>query len=167
MRWRIGLFLVVGLLAPLGVAAEASAQGAVLRPSKQVVTAGEIIELTGTSFSGTGVNIRVGPTRDSPVYRQALGPSFTVSFEVPNLAPGWHLVQGTQVTAAGRARGFTPGRTRIRVVGAGSAAGVPSARGLDGPGAPLLIAICGLVLLAATSALTVRRLRTLNRPLGN
>lgn len=169
MRRRVGLLLVCGLVLPLVFAASASAQGAVVRVSKQVVAPGEVITVEGTSFSGTGVDIRIGPTRDSPIVRETNGPSFSVELTVPSLPVGWHLIQATQVTAAGRHRGFTPGRSRIRVVAAAAAAGLPPAGSSTGAGppAPLVVAIGGLLLLAASSMLTVRRLRTLNRPLGN
>lgn len=169
MRRRVGLSLFVGLVLPLVAAASASAQGAVLRVSKQVVAPGDLITIEGSSFSPTLVNIRIGPTRDSEIVRETNGPSFAVELEVPPLAPGWHLIQATQVTAAGRHRGFTPGRTRIRVTAASGAAGLPPAGGPAdaGPPTPLVVAVIGLFLLAGTSALTVRKLRTLNRPLGN
>ena len=169
MRRRAGLFLLCGLVLPLVVVANASAQGAVVRVSKQVVTVGETITIEGVSFSAAAVDIRIGPTRDSPIVRETNGPSFSVELTIPQLAPGWHLIQATQVTAAGRARGFTPGRARIRVVPAAAAAGLPPS-GVStgaGPPTPLVVAIIGLVLLAGTSTLAVRRLRTLNRPLGS
>ena len=170
MRRRVGLFLFCGLVLPLIVTASASAQGAVLRVSKQVVTVGETVTLEGTSFSAAAVDIRIGPTRDSPSYRDTNGPSFVVDFVIPPLPVGWHLIQATQVTERGRARGFTPGRARIRVVPpAAAAAGVPPSGGSTGAGppTPLVVAIIGLALLAGTSTLMVRRLRTFNRPLGS
>ncbi len=170
MRRRVGLFSMVSLVLPLAVAASASAQGAVLRVSKQVVTPGEVITLQGQSFSAAGVDIRIGATRDSQVVREANGPSFSINLPIPpSLSPGWHLIQATQVTDAGRHRGFTPGRARIRVVAAASGAALPPAGGPTGtePPAPLAAAILALALLAGISTLTVRRLRTLNRALGN
>ena len=169
MRRRAGLFLFCGLVLPLVIVANASAQGAVLRLSKQVVTVGETITIEGSSFSAAAVDIRIGPTRDSPIFRETNGPSFSVEFTIPQLSPGWHLIQATQVTERGRARGFTPGRARLRVVPAAAGAGLPPAGGSPGAGppTPLVVAIIGLVLLAGASTLTVRRLRTLNRPLGS
>ena len=171
MRRRVGLFLFCGLVLPLVATASASAQGAVLRVSKQVVTVGETITIEGSGFSNTGVFIRIGPTRDSPVDRETSGQTFSTTLTIPaRLTPGWHLVHGTQVTVPGRHRGFTPGRTRIRVVAASAAAGgAPGGGGLTdaGPPTPLVLAIVGLVILAGTTTLAVRRVRTLNRPLGN
>lgn len=170
MRRRFGLLLLCGLVLPLAAAASASAQGSVLRLSSQVVAPGDVLTIQGSSFSSTAVDIRIGPTRDSEIVRETNGPSFSVDVPIPrSLAPGWHLIQATQVTERGRYRGFTPGRARIRVVAPASGAGVPPAGGVTdaAPPAPILVAVLGLILLAVTSTLTVRRLRTPNRPFGN
>ena len=170
MRRRVGLFLFCGLVLPLVVTASASAQGAVLRVSKQVVTVGETITIEGSGFTNTAVDIRIGPTRDSPIDREVSGSPFSTTLTIPaRLTPGWHLVHGTQVTAVGRHRGFTPGRTRIRVISASAAAGGAPGGGLTdaGPPTPIVVAIVGLFILAGTTTLAVRKVRTLNRPLGN
>lgn len=172
MRPRVGLFVACALLLPLVVSASASAQGSVLQASDQVVTPGQVITVTGNSFtSAPGYSpprIRLN-SRNGRVLKTANPPDslgvITEEFPIPlDLRPGWYLLVATQtVDANGRHKSFSPGRTRIRVqaAAAGAAAGGPGGGG-GWPGSPL--AIVALLTVAAVTTLFVRRLRTANRP---
>lgn len=180
MRRRIGLFLVTGMLLPLAVAAEASAQGATLTvtaPSTGQATPGQVITVTGTGFNPTnahvgGVDIRLN-TRDSePLANTNPTPQGTITAEFPlpqaaSLPPGEHLLIGTQVTTRGRHTFGTPGRTKLRIV-AGTRGEEASAAGFPGDVPPAALAgILALVALTGTVVFCARRLRTLDRPLGS
>lgn len=169
---RVVLFLMMGLVLPLVVAASASAQGSVLELNPKAVSPGGSVQASSLSGYATGagasdVTIRLS-TRSGRVLRSTApdtrgGISTTVPIP-PDLTPGSYLVLATQTTANGRQRAFTPGRAKLLVqpapAGAGSGPGGPG-----GPGLPLALpaALLALVLLAAGGALVARRLRTSNR----
>lgn len=175
MRRRIGLFVVTGLLLPLAMAAEASAQGATLSVNVQSARPGDVITVTGTGYNPTnahvgGVDIRLDNRDAEPLANASLTPQNTITAEFPlpqSLPPGEHLLIATQLTTRGRHTFGTPGRAKLRIVtgsrveGAG-AAGFPA----DVPPAALggLLALIGLTGVAACYA---RRLRTPDRPLGS
>ncbi len=176
MRRRAAVFLVVGAVSPLAFAANASAQGAVLKLSTSTAAPGQTITASGRGFSNaagvSGVTIRLS-TRAGRALSSAVTPDtagkIDVTFPIPaNVSPGWYLVLGTQTRANGTAQSFTPGRTTLRVQGAAGQAAAAASRGggSDGPGpvAVLAAAMSALLVLAAGAALTARRLWTLNRP---
>ncbi len=176
MRRSIGLFLMIGVVLPLAVAANASAQGTVIQFSPQTVSPGQLVTVTGGSFNNTAagaslVNIRL-QHRDGQVILEGANLNGraqldNVQFPMPAVAPGIYLVIATQTYANGRQVAFTPGRTRIRVLAAGAkGAAAPGGAGPTG----LLSAgvILALILLAGGSVLAATRLRAHNRPtLGN
>lgn len=180
MRRRIGLFLVTGMLLPLAMAAEASAQGATLTvivpgATPGQASPGQVITVTGTGFNPTnahvgGVDIRFN-TRDSePLANTNPTPQGTISAEFPlppNVAVGEHLLIGTQVTTRGRHTFGTPGRAKLRIV-AGTRGEGASAAGFPGDIPPAALAgILALIALTGTVVFCARRLRTLDRPLGS
>lgn len=175
MRRRVGLFLIVGVVLPLMVAANASAQGTVIQFSPQSVSPGQLVTVTGGSFNtaagASPVNIRL-QHRDGTIILAGAnlntrGQLDNVQFPMPAVPPGIYLVIATQTYANGRQVAFTPGRTRIRVLAAGAkGAAAPGGAGPTG----LLSAgvILALILLAGGSVLAATRLRAHNRPtLGN
>jgi hypothetical protein len=169
MRRKAGLFVLVGLLLPLAMAAEASAQGAVLILTPSTATAGQEISVSGTGFTGTGglvggVNIRLS-TRTSPSLNNSsvtgqgtFGPLPVV---LPaNIAPGEYLLLGTQTTARGRFVFGSPGRAKLRIVAASSAAGAPGGRTPgDTPPGVIVGTIFALLALTGGTVLCARRLR--------
>lgn len=169
MRRNVGLFLIVGLVLPLAMTANAGAQGSLgLTPT--AAPPGAEITVTGTGFSSaTGfspVFIRLN-TRTAPHIREItpVGGNISSTFFVPdNLAPGRYLVLATQTTARGRQAAFTPSRGNLLVTAPGfHATGGGSGAG-GGPGLPLMItgAMLGLILLTG-AVLAVRKLRTPGR----
>lgn len=175
MRRKAGLVFVCGLVLPLVVAATASAQGALIRVTPKAAAPGAVVNVRSfngnfsTAVGSSAVFIRLA-TRNGRVLRStspdARG-NINVEFPLPpDLQPGWHLLLATQtVDANGRQRGFTPGRTRLRITAASAGSAAPAGRG-GSPGSPVgLLAIgSALILLATGAALTARSLRTLNRP---
>lgn len=173
------MFLVVGAVAPLAFAANASAQGAVLKLSTSTASPGQTITASGRGFSNqagvSGVTIRLS-TRAGRALSSAVTPDtagkINVTFPIPaNVSPGWYLVLGIQNRADGTAQSFTPGRTTLRVQGAAAgqaaAAASPGSSGGPGPVGVLVAAMLALLVLAAGAGLTARRLWTLNRsPFG-
>ncbi|MDQ3629670.1 MAG: hypothetical protein M3417_00025 [Actinomycetota bacterium] len=172
MRRRVGLFLAGGVVLPLVVAATASAQGSTIRISPSVARPGQVLTVTGSGYSPTAgaVSIRLS-TRSGQILRGGVVPdpeqNISTSFPVPPLSPGEYLVLAIQTTDNGRQRAFTPGRAKLRVSGASAGAAAPPPGGRSGgPASPLMLAapILALILLAAGSTLTVRRLLTHTRP---
>ena len=174
MRRKVGLFVMVGFVLPLVLAASASGQGAVLEVSPKTARPGEEITVAGRGFSsGTGTSnvfIRL-QTRTAPSLRSIAADTagnINTTFLLPTtLTPGWYLVQGTQThTPTGRQRAFTPGRARILVQGTPvEPTAAPGGNG--GPTSPLALSAVGLaliLLLAAASTLIARRRWTPNRP---
>jgi hypothetical protein len=169
MRRKVGVFLIVGLVLPLAITANAGAQGSTLGLTPSTAAPGTEIFVTGTSFSsGTGVSpvfIRLN-SRTATSLREITptGGNISSSFFLPSdLAPGRYLVLATQTTAGGRQAAFTPGRGNLLVTGAafkGASGGAPP----GGSGLPLTItgAMLGLILLTA-GACAVRRFRTPSR----
>lgn len=178
MRRRFGLVLLAGLIVPLACAANASAQGASLAVSPAVASPGQVVTVTGSGYSQTGGGLSDAAIHLSTRNGQVLAEEpvdqanrFSTQFPVPNLAPGWYLLIGTQIVEAnGRQKSFTPGRTRLRVVaaakvGAGAAAPSGGDGGPSGPGMPLAIG-SALILLAAGGLLAARRIHN-RQPLGS
>lgn len=175
MRRNVGLFLVCGLVLPLLVAASASAQGATMVVTPKSARAGDVVRVrsfNGNFSTATGTSnvvIRDG-TRTGRILRSTPpDPRGNINIEFPlpaDLQPGWHLLVATQtVDATGRQRGFTPGRTRLRITAASAGSAAPAGRG-GSPGSPLGFLAIGpaLVLIATGATLTARNLRTRNRP---
>ena len=175
MRRKAGLFLACGLLLSLVMAASASGQGNTLQVDDPTPRPGQDIKITGFGFAGTSgvnpINIRFSTRDNEPVASpglNSLGQIETTITVPPTFKPGWYLILATQtVTANGRQRAFTPARTRIKVEGTPISGAVPRGGGGDPlPGSPLgiLALSAALLALAAGATLTVRRIRTLNRP---
>lgn len=172
MRRRVGLFLFCGLVLPLVIVANAPAQSSTVVATPGSATRGQPIVVTGSGYSQAGgVDIRLDFRNAEPMASTSVDTSgrFRAEFPVPQaVTPGVHLLIATQTTAAGRHRGFTPGRGKLRVLAAASTAGAAPG-GAPGDGAPpaLLLLAMTLIVLAGSAMLTVRRLRTPNRPLGD
>ena len=172
MRRRVGLFVFCGLVVPLLVVANASAQGATLELVPSSGPAGTEVTANGFSFSGSAANGSVeGPkirfsTRDAPVLK---GPvlvssqnTFTTTFIVPQVPAGEYLVLATQFSVRGRSTSG-PGRAKFRVTAGAGAAAAPARFAAPGSGtSQAVVAIgaltIGLVLLAG-GTLAVRRRR--------
>jgi hypothetical protein len=182
MRRNVGLFVVVGSLLPLVFAANASAQGANLDVSPKTASPGQVVTVTGSGYSQTGgglsgASIRLSTRNGQELVTDSVDTAGRIeaSFPVPNVAPGWYLIIAHQpVDANGRAKSFTPGRTRLRIVApvarSAVAAGDGSSSGGGWPGQPAWLAVVGigLILLATASSLVARRRWTHNRqPLGS
>ena len=174
MRRRAGLFLFCGLVLPLVIVANASAQGATLVLDPTSGPPGTEVTADGFGFSGSNTNIE-GPKirlshRDNTVLRGPLLVSsqntFSTTFTIPaGTAPGEYLVLATQVSVRNRSTSG-PGRAKFRVTaGAAGAAAAPGG-GTSQTVVTLGTLIVALVLLAG-GTLAVRRLRTPNRPLGS
>lgn len=165
-RRRVGFLLIFGALVPLVVAATAWACGllASLRTDVSVASPGQTITVTGTNYSddlttNTPVQIRWN-SRTGPVIATAtpVGPRINQQVQVPRgIEPGWYVLNATQFRISdGQPRQGTPGRTVIRVQGAGAAAaspwssapaGGPAAGSGTGPGEPPLVpTLLGVVL---------------------
>ena len=168
MRRRVGLFLFCGLVLPLVLTANASAQGAVLELTPKSGPPGTVITVAGSSYNGStattitgGVNIRLD-TRDAEVLANGLPGTngrFTTSFPIPaGTTPGEHLVIGTQTTVRDRHTFGTPGRAKLTVTAAASSASAPPGRGTSQATIAVGSLMVALVLLAG-GALAVRRQR--------
>ena len=173
MRRRVGLFLFCGLVLPLVVVANASAQTLELFPKSG--PPGTEVTVNGAGFLASSATINSPQIRlnfrDAPVLRTAsLTPQNTfesgTTFNIPlGTAPGEHLVIATQFSVKGRAANGN-GRAKFRVTaGAAGAAAAPGG-GTSQTVVVLGTLMVGLVLLAS-GTLAVRRLRTPNRPLGS
>jgi len=171
MRRRAGLFLFCGLVLPLVVVANASAQGATLELFPKSGPPGTEVTVNGFGFSQSATSespqIRL-MTRGAPVLRTAsVTPqnTFSTTFNIPaGTAPGEYLVLATQSSVRGRSTSG-PGRAKFRVTaGAAGAAAAPGG-GTSQTVVTLGTLMVALVLLAG-GTLAVRRLRTPNRPLG-
>jgi hypothetical protein len=165
MRRRFGLGLAIAVALSLATASSAFGQGAVLTLSSSTVVRGQTVTVSGFGFTisqGNG-EIRLD-TREAESLKSFAGDSrgrFVEVVPIPANTPvGTHLLIATQTTATGRQRAFTPGRAKLTVVAASSAAAGTSSG--DGPPMAPIAAFVALA-LAATMTLTVRRLRTLNR----
>lgn len=178
MRRRVGLFVMVGFVLPLVVAASAWAQGAVLQLSPSTVRAGDSVQASSLSgYSQTGaassVVIRLS-TRSGRVLKSTdANPRGGINAEVPipaNLSPGLYLVLATQtVNANGRQASGTPGRAKLQVLPAspGSGGGAPGGSTGQAPPLALLAAILGMVLLVSGGTLAARRIRMSRPQLGS
>ncbi len=175
MRRRVGLFLFCGLVLPMVIVANASAQGAVLELTPTSGPPGTVINVSGSGFSGSsaaitgGVDIRLN-TRDAEPRANGLPGSngrFTTSFSIPpGTASGEYLVIGTQTSVRGRHVFGTPGRAKLRVTAASASTSAPPGRGTSQATVALGSLMVALVLLAG-GTLAVRRQRAHNRPLGS
>ena len=175
---RIGLFFVVGVVLPLVATASAWAQGAVLQVTPQVAAPGDVVTVTGSAYNQSttiigGVDIRFDTRDGESVANTTVGSSgrFTIEFPVPGparVAPGEHLLIGTQVSSTGRHVFGVPGRGRLTVTGprAAAASAAPPGRSVIQATTALGAGVIALILLAG-GTLAVGRLRTLNRPLGS
>ena len=176
MRRTVGLFLFCGLVLPLVIVANASAQGAILELSPQSAAPGSVVNVTGAGYSPAttrvnGVDIRLS-TRDAEPLRTGVLPDtnnrITTEFVVPpGLAPGEYLVIATQLSVRNRQVFGGPGRAKLRVTGARAAA-ASAPPGRAAPHATVLLGSAMLALLLLTGgALAARRLRAPQRPLGS
>ncbi len=174
MKRNFGLVLLVGVLLPLTVVANASAQGGTMQVSTQTVNPGQTINVKASSFSSDTVRsdpaqIRLDKRTAPSLRSAAVAGDGTVDTDVtiPASTPlGWHLLIATQRFQGGNQRSFGPARVRILVVRAAGGAGAPGRSPGSGPVAPLGLGLA-LVLLLAGVALTARRHRRLPRPLGS
>ena len=178
MRRKVGLFLMVGFVLPLVVAASASGQGAVLQLSPSTVRAGDSVQASSPSgySSGTGANdvvIRLSTRRGRALRSVAANPrgGFDTAVPIPaNLSPGLYLVLATQTAANGRQGFSTPGRAKLQVLPAspGAGGGAPGGSTGQAPPLPLLAAILGMVLLVVSGGtLAARRIRMSRPQLGS
>jgi hypothetical protein len=180
--------LIFGALVPLAVAATAWACGvlATLKVDSSVASPGQTLTVSGINYSDsaqfTPVQIRWN-SRTGPVLKEVstVGGRFSTTVQVPgNAAPGWYVLNGTQYNIAnGTPKSGTPGRTTLRVQGAGAGAASPWSSGpggaavpVDGgPGGPPLVptllgVMLSLGLLGSGLTLVSRsRTRKANRPL--
>jgi hypothetical protein len=182
--------LIFGALIPLAVASTAWACGllASLKSSATVANPGQTVTVTGTNYSNdvvtnTPVQIRWN-SRTGPVIEDAIPVQGRINEQVTlptGVSPGWYQLTATQNRISdGQPRQGTPGRTTIRIQGAGAAAASPWGAGpgggatvaLDGdPGAPALLptlagVLLSLGLLGGGLTLVGRgRTRRANRPL--
>jgi len=175
MGRRVGLFLLVGAVLPLMWAANAAAQGAVLRATPSVVAPGGEITVNGRGYAtiaagASPVSLRFStrtgrPLDTEPILVDNAG-RFSVPVSIPaTTPPGWYLLIATQTNPDGTQRGFTPGRTTVRVQArAGAGAGAATRPGGSSGGGLSLPLLLGAVGLGVGSLVTARRLRTLNRP---
>lgn len=171
MRRRIGLFVVVGLMAPLAMAAQASAQGATLQVNVPSARPGQVVTVTGTGYNQSNnhiegdVNLRLSTRESVPLATTNVTGQGTISatFPIPgSLTPGEYLLIATQVSKTGRHLFGVPGRTKLRVAAAAGAAGATPG-GFPGeiPPAALVGTILALLVLTGAVVFRVRRLRTL------
>ncbi len=172
MRRRAGLFLFCGLVLPLVVVANASAQGATLELSPTSGPAGTEVTANGFGFGSNpsveSPKIRLS-NRDATVLRAAVVSTqgtFSTTFTIPaTTAPGEYLVLATQVSLRGR-HTSGPGRAKFRVTSAASSVSAPPGRGTSSTVVAVGGLMVGLIVLAGRT-LAVRRLRTPDRPLGS
>lgn len=165
MKRRVGVGLI-GLVTSLALAPSAFGQGAALVLSPSTATPGTVVNVTGTGINSTsatvgGVDIRLSTRDAEPLANANVTPQNTISasFPVPaGTAPGEYLVIATQRSVRGRDTFGGPGRAKLRVVAARSAAAGSSPGDL--PPAAIGGMILALVALAGGSVYGVRRMRT-------
>lgn len=186
MRRRVGLFLSCGLVLPLVVVANASAQGATLEINPKFGPPGTVVTASGGGYVvGTtanpqpnitgGVNIRLDFRTAEVLANTSVDTAnrINVQFTIPpGTAAGEHLVMATQNSdqRPGGLGGQTvagPGRAKFLVT-SGARAGAGGSPGGLGNGFPTAggALIVALILLAG-GTLAVRGMRTTNRPLGS
>ena len=166
MKRRAGLVWVVGVVVPLFAAASAYGQGATLTVSPPAAAPGQVVTVSGTGYNpanahlASGVRLRLDTRDADPLVTTLPTGQGTISaqFLLPaSVAPGEHLLIGTQTTVRGRHTFGTPGRAKLRVLAAGAAASGGAPGGL--PPAALGATILSLLALMGGSVLYVRRLR--------
>ena len=150
MRRKVGLFFVFGAVLPLALASAAWACGvlATLTLDTKVASPGDALTATGKNYStaaGTSaVTIRLKSRTGEVLTSTApiAGGRISKTFSLPtSISPGWYVVMATQFNADGTPKSGTPGRTTLRVQGAGSGAaaspwGTPGSSGPGGSAAP-------------------------------
>lgn len=167
MKRRVGLVGLIGLVTSLALAPSAFGQGAALVLSPSTAPPGTLVNVTGTGFNSTsatigGVDIRLSTRDAEPLANSSVTPQNTISasFPVPpGTAPGEYLVIATQRSVRGRDTFGGPGRAKLRVVAARSAAAGGNSPS-DLPPAAIGGMILGLLALAGGSAYGVRWMRT-------
>lgn len=176
MREKFGLVLAVGFMLPLAAATNALAQGARLTVTPSTARVGETVNVTGAAFNPSNANVAGGVdirlnTRDAeplanaiPTPQNTISASFVVP---PSVTPGEHLVIATQVSVRGRHTFGGPGRAKLRILAPAGAAPPGRSPFSGAPPAALAGTLLALILLAGGTTLAVRRLRTLNQPLGS
>ena len=191
MRRRVGLLMMIGAMAPLGVASTAWACAALakIKMESKVLKPGQTVRVTGTGFSDTHAGPTAGDsavalrlkTRTGKVLKEvnAAAGRIDTTLEMPStMAPGYYVMLATQTRGDGTAKAGTPARYAFRVQGApvapsavaipwgsapGGASGSGPAAGDGGAnGSPMLVGgFLTLTLLAAGSVLVGRR----NKPM--
>ena len=178
MKRKFALMFVVGLLLPLGTAANAGAQGATLVVTPSSATPGTVVTVTGSGYNpstaniASGVNIRLN-TRDSePLANSNVTSQGTISATFPlppSLTPGQYLLIATQTSTRGRHTFGGPGRTKLRITAAANATAVPGHAPPPGEPPPpgvVLGTILALVALTGGIAVCGRRLWAARQPAG-
>ena len=155
MKRRVGLFLMVGAMLPLGVAstAWACASLATVALSKSTVSPGETVTVTGKGYSDTHAGSNAGDSdvtiRLNGRRGQIMGTTspdstrrINATMQVPkDVRSGWYIITATQFSADGTPKAGMPGRTVMKVSGSASnSAGVApwSSSKPAGPGASSL-----------------------------
>jgi hypothetical protein len=199
MKRRVGFLLIVSAAVPLVVVATAWACGvlATLRLDKTVAAPNQSLTASGVNYGqvtagNSPVQLRWN-SRTGPVLREVTPDgkgNIDTTVDVPaNTKPGWYVLMATQYKVVdGTPKAGTPGRTTLRVQGAGKSSSAPVApwssskpTGPGGAGAPvavhggsgspaslpaLLGVLLSLALLGTGVTLVARgRVRTANRPL--
>jgi hypothetical protein len=135
MKRRVGLFLMVGAMLPLGVAstAWACASLATVALSKQTVAPGDTVTVTGKGYSDTHAGSNAGDSdvtiRLNGRRGQVLGHAdpdstrrISTTMQVPkDVRSGWYIITATQFGADGTTpKAGMPGRTVMKVSGSAS-----------------------------------------------
>jgi len=134
MKRRVGLFLMVGAMLPLGVAstAWACASLATVALSRTTVSPGDTVTVTGKGYSDTHAGSNAGDSdvtiRLNGRRGQVLGTAspdstrrISTTMKVPNdVRSGWYIITATQFSADGTPKAGMPGRTVMKVSGSAS-----------------------------------------------
>lgn len=143
MRRNAGFLFIFGAAAPLVIlvsSAWACGTLATLKAAPSTATAGQTVQATGAQYTQdptfTPVQIRLD-SRTGPVLKEVtpVGSKFSTTFQLPaTVAAGDHLLIATQNRIAdGVPKSGTPGRTVMRVQGAGKAAAAGSSASAGSP----------------------------------
>ncbi len=146
MRRYAGFGFIFGAAAPLVIlvsSAWACGTLATLKAAPSTATPGQTVQATGAQYTSdptfTPVQIRLD-SRTGPVLKEVtpVGSRFSTTFQVPaTAAAGDHLLIATQNRISdGAPKTGTPGRTVMRVQGAGQAGAAASPWSNSTPGAP-------------------------------
>jgi hypothetical protein len=190
MKRKVGLFLLVGAMLPLGVASTAWACAALatLSLDSKVVQPGQEVNITGRGFSDSHAGTTAGDsrvalrmrTRNGAVVKEleVFGGRIATKMALPrDMKSGFYVMLATQQKADGTARAGTPARFAFRVSGAPvaqSAVASPWSSAPSGPSSSASVAggglgsqtllvggILSLTLLAAGSVLVGRKNHTM------